>query len=69
MAFSKSVCGTRDTIEENIFELKLSAAFKWTFMVVYFFFLEESIKSLYCKIVDCTFSFFVEDGVKFLLRI
>lgn len=27
MAFSKSVCGTRDTIEENIFELKLSAAF------------------------------------------
>ena len=38
MAFSKSVCGTRDTIEENIFELKLSAAFKWTFMVVYFFF-------------------------------
>lgn len=51
MAFSKSVRGTRDTIEENIFELKLSAAFKWTFMVVYFFFLEESIKSLYCKIV------------------
>lgn len=42
MAFSKSVCCTHDTIEENIFELKLSAAFKWTFMVVYFFFLEES---------------------------
>lgn len=37
MAFSKSVCGTCDPIEENIFELKLSAAFKWTFMVVYFF--------------------------------
>ena len=44
MAFSKSVCGTRDTVEENIFELKLSTAFKWTFMVVYFF-LEESIWS------------------------
>ena len=42
MAFSKSVCGTRDAIEGNIFELKLSAAFKWTFMVMYFF-LEESL--------------------------
>ena len=46
MAFSKSVCGTRDTIEENIFELKLSAAFKWTFMVVYFFFRRVYLVSL-----------------------
>ena len=38
MAFSKSACGTRDTMEENIFELKHSAAFKWSFMVVYTFF-------------------------------
>lgn len=46
MAFSKLVCGTRDTIEENIFELKLSAAFKWTFMVVYFFFRRVYLVSL-----------------------
>ena len=46
MAFSKSVCGTRDTVEENIFELKLSTAFKWTFMVVYFFFRRVYLVSL-----------------------
>lgn len=46
MAFRKSVCGTRDTIEGNTFELKLSAAFKWTFMVVYFFFRRVYLVSL-----------------------
>ena len=62
MVFSKLVCGTCDTIEENIFELKLCAAFKRTFMVVSFFFLGESIQSSYCKIVIILSPYFKKCG-------